>query len=91
MADKTPEEIAAEAKAAADKAATDKAAADKGAAKKVAVRLLVDTVDHSCNDVIELSSADAAVAVAEGWADDHPSAVAYARKLAKAAAPADAE
>lgn len=59
--------------------------------KKIKARVLVDTGEHKCNDII--SGAEAEAAVADGWADSNPAAVAYAEKLRRqsgAAEPQDA-
>ena len=93
MPDQTDEQKAAAATIEADKeAAAAKAKADKAAvaAAKPATkaRVLVDTGDHKVNSVI--SGAEAAAAIAAGWADGHPSAVAQADKQARQAARANA-
>ena len=52
----------------------------------IKVRVLVDThiggTQVRCNDVLELDDAAAKDAVAAGWADDNPAAVAYAESIA---------
>jgi hypothetical protein len=89
MAEQTPEEKAA-ADAAAEAAAQEAAeAAVKAAGKSRKVRVLLDIYGHKANDVISLPAAEAADAVSGGWADDDKAAVAYAEKLAKAAAVED--
>ena len=80
MADQTDEQKAAAAAAEA-KSADAKAAKPKG--RKV--RVLTDTGTHKVNDAPFLSDEEADAAVAEGWADDHKAAVAYAEGLAKGA------
>lgn len=75
MADEqTEEKKAAGATAAA--AATQKKAE---ATEKAEARVLVATDDYAVDDIITGKAAD--VAVAAGWADDHPSAVAYAKNV----------
>jgi hypothetical protein len=61
------------------------------AKKPVEARVIIDHGEHKIDDVITGPAAEAAVA--GGHADDHPSAVAYAKKLArrKAREAADAE
>lgn len=49
--------------------------------RKVKVRLLRDCRHGQCNDVVELSAADAKSAEAEGAADSDKAAVAYAASL----------
>jgi membrane protein involved in colicin uptake len=71
-----------EEKAAADKAAADKAAADK-APKFTKARVISDHGEHRVDDVVKLAAEDLKAAVAGGWADPHPSAVAHAEGLAK--------
>ncbi len=51
----------------------------------VEVRVLSDHLDFVSNSVATLSATDAAAAVAAGWADADPAAVAYAKALAKKA------
>lgn len=53
--------------------------------KKVKVRVILDQGDHAIDDVLTLSAEEAKVAVAAGWADDHPEAVKYAESLGKTA------
>lgn len=76
-ADKDNEELA---KAAA---AAEAALADAEAPKPdtIEVRVLVDSGDYAVNTVADLTPEAAAAAVAEGWADDNPAAVAYAKSL----------
>ena len=52
--------------------------------KGVKVRVLVDHLDHKCDDVVTLSADDAKAAEAAGWADATPAAVAFAEKEKKA-------
>lgn len=63
------------------------------AAKKASTkaRVLVDHGDYKIDQILEGQAAEAAVR--DGLADDHPTAVAYAQKLArrKAREAADAE
>lgn len=54
------------------------------------VRVIAFHPDHAINDVPALPEADAATAVADGWADADPAAVAYAESLRGPAAPAEA-
>lgn len=49
--------------------------------KTTKVRVIADTADHRINDVLTLDAAAAKAAVAAGWADDDPAAVAYAEGL----------
>lgn len=93
MADKTDEEKAAEAKAAAEKkAAEEKAAAEKAAkAAKVKARVLVDGDHGKINDIVSLTPEQAEAAVAAGWADTSPAAVAYAKENPNPKADADQE
>lgn len=63
-----------------EKAAAEKAAAEK-APKFTKARVIADHGDHKVNDVVKLDAADLKAAVAAGWADPHPSAVAYAESL----------
>ena len=65
-----------------------KAPTPKAAADLVEVRVIAFNGEHPVNSVISLPADEAAAAVAGGWADDHPSAVAYAKSLA-GDAPAD--
>jgi hypothetical protein len=83
MAEKTAEELAAEAAAAA---AAEAAKVAK--TKTVKVRVLSDQGEYACNSVVALTPADAKAAVAEGWADDDAAAVKYAE--AESAAQASA-
>lgn len=69
---KTPPLAAAEAPAAAEAAA---------AADLTEGRVLMDIGDFKMNDVARLTPAHAAAAVADGWFDTHPDAVAYAASL----------
>lgn len=61
------------------------------AKKPVEARVILDHGEHKIDDLI--AGAEAEAAVAAGHADDHPSAVAYAKKLArrKSREAADAE
>jgi hypothetical protein len=72
---------------AAQKALDDAEAAAQ--AKPVKVRVLVDHQGHKCDDVVTLSADDAEAAAAAGWADAHPSAVAFAEKEKRKKAQAD--
>lgn len=65
---------------------TDAVTAPKDAVKTTPVRILMDMGVHTANAVIELPSDEVAAAEVDGWADSAPAAVAYARKLARAAA-----
>jgi hypothetical protein len=60
---------------------TPKADADAS----VEVRVIAFNGEHAINSVISLTTEEAAAAVAGGWGDDHPEAVAYAKSLASAA------
>lgn len=66
---------------------TTKADADAS----VEVRVIAANGEHDVNSVISLTPDEAAAAVAGGWADDHPSAVAYAKSLAIAADEGEAD
>jgi hypothetical protein len=83
----------AETKSAEEIAAAEKAAAEKAAGTKKAkrARVIVDHGEYRIDQVLEGAAAEAAVR--DGLADDHPTAVAYAEKLArrKAREAADAE
>jgi hypothetical protein len=59
---------------------------DKTPAAKAALRARVIAAngDYQVDDII--LGDEAAAAVAQGWADDHPSAVAAAQKIARAKA-----
>lgn len=72
---------------AAQKALDDAESAQK--AKGVKVRVLVDHQGHRCDDVVTLSPDEAEAATAAGWADAHPSAVAFAEKEKRKKAQAD--
>lgn len=61
---------------------------EAAAKRSVKARVLVDHDEHKVDDIIEGAAAEAAVAA--GHADDHPSAVAYAQKLASTLSPAAA-
>lgn len=63
---------------------SDKTAKPAGAVK---VRVIADHADHKINDVVTMTADDAKTAVAAGWADADPAAVAYAESIAPA--PAD--
>ncbi len=51
-------------------------------AAAVKVRVIADYSSFQINDVVTMNADEAAAAVADGWADDHPSAVAYAESIA---------
>lgn len=65
---------------AAQKALDDAEAAAQPQTKGVKVRVLVDHAGHKCDDVVTLSADEAKAAAEAGWADAHPSAVAFAEK-----------
>jgi hypothetical protein len=65
-----------------EKAAAEKAAAEKPkAATKTKARVIAAHGEHKVNDVVKLSDAELEAAVAGGWADPAPAAVAYAESL----------
>lgn len=66
---------------AADEADAALAEAEAAKSATVEVRVLVDSGEYAVNTVAHLTPEAAAAAVAEGWADDHPAAVAYAKSL----------
>lgn len=61
-------------------AEAEAAAAPKGKTKKV--RVIADHPGHAINAVLTLPADEAGEAVAAGWADDSPAAVAYAESIA---------
>lgn len=63
-------------------AAADQAAADKAAAEMVEVRLLIEKDGVPSGSLFSVPASEVAAAVAGGWADDHPDAVAYAKATA---------
>jgi hypothetical protein len=78
--------MAKQAQAAADAAATENPATETEAAAEpagpaVKVRILCAQGGWKPDDVAELPADEAAAAVAAGWADDHPEAVAFAESL----------
>lgn len=52
------------------------------------VRIIAENGTHPINAVVTLPAADAAVAVAAGWADDSAEGVAYAETIEPNKAPA---
>lgn len=66
-----------------DKTVADAAKAEAKAAVKV--RVVAMGGDWPINAVVKLAKAEAKAAVAGGWADDDPDAVAYAESLAEEA------
>lgn len=57
-------------------------ALDDSAPKGVDVRILAARDGHAVDSVVRLSAAEAESAVANGWADADPAAVAFAREEA---------
>lgn len=63
-------------------AKAQKALAVANAPAKVDVRILAARDGHAADSVVSLSAAEAESAVANGWADADPAAVAFAREEA---------
>lgn len=57
-------------------------------AKQTKVRVIADQGEFKINDVIAMDEAEAAAAVAAGWADSSADAVKYGESLGKPADPA---
>ncbi len=66
-----------------DQSAAQQPSAPEG--KKMKVRVLLDCTHGQCNDVVELTAAQAKRAEEDGLVDSNPKAVAYAIKERKEA------